>query len=341
MKKMLMLTVGLLLVFLINGEFPASVSSVEAKEFTIRFGGTQPEGHPLTKGQYKFKELVEKNSRGSIKVGVFPASQLGGNVAMNEAVQQGTLTMTYSSLTYVGSNFEPNYNIFNLPFIITRENLEKAYTTMDGSLMQELNSSMEKKGFKVIGYAQIGFRNITNSKRPIEKPADLTGIKIRLQPNEYHMTAFRLLGANPTAMDWAEVFSALQQRVIDGQENPLDIIYANKFFEVQKYLSLTGHFFDFAGFWMNKKYFDQLPSDLQKVVLEAGLEAVKFQRQVSNEAYNDYLQKLRGAMQVNEIKPQNLKEFQEKVSSMYKDYLSKTANKELTQKVFESLGVKY
>jgi len=336
-----MISIGLLLTFLISGEFLPSVSSVEAKEFTIRFGGTQPEGHPLTKGQYKFKELAEKNSGGSLKVGVFPASQLGGNVAMNEAVQQGTLTMTYSSLTYVGSNFEPAYNLFNLPFIITRDNLEKAYAIVDGSLMQDLNSAMEKKGFKVIGYAQIGFRNITNSKRAIEKTADLSGIKIRLQPNEYHMTAFRLLGANPTAMDWAEVFSALQQRVIDGQENPLDIIFANKFSEVQKYLSLTGHFFDFAGFWMNKRYFDQLPSDLQKVVMEAGLEAVRFQRQVSNDAYNDYLQKLRGAMQVNEIKPQNLKEFQDKVGGMYKDYLGKAANKELVQKIFDNLGVKY
>jgi tripartite ATP-independent transporter DctP family solute receptor len=231
--------------------------------------------------------------------------------------------------------------LFRSPFIISQENLEKAYSIADGNLMQEPNNGMEKKGFKVLGYYQLGFRNVTNSKRPIEKPADLAGVKIRLQPNELHMQTFRMLGANPTAMDWAEVFSALQQRVIDGQENPLDIIYTNKFYEVQKFLSLTGHFFDFAGFWMNKKYFDQLPADLQKVVSEAAIESIKYQRNLSNETTNDYLQKLRGVMQVNEIKPQNLKEFQEKVGSIYKDYLSKTSDKAFAEKILNTLGVKY
>jgi len=339
MKKSLIMTVVLFFLFTMFGEFQISI--VAAKEFTIRFGGTQPEGHPFTRAQYKFKELVEQKSKGRIEVGVFPASQLGGNTAMNEAVQQGTLTMTFSSLTYAGSNFENKYNVFNLPFIISQGNLEKASETIDGSLMQNINNAMGKKGFKVIGYAHLGFRHITNSKRPIEKPSDLTGIKIRLQPNELHMQTFRMLGANPTAMDWAEVFSAMQQRVIDGQENPLDIIYTNKFYEVQKYLSLTGHFFDFAGFWMNQKFFDQLPVDLQKVVTESGTESIKYQRNLTKETTGEYLQKLRGAMQVNEIKPQNLQEFQEKVSSIYKDYLSKTADKGFAQEILNALGVKY
>lgn len=308
-------------------------------EYTIRFGGTQPEGHPLTMSQYKFKELVEEKSEGRIKVDVFPASQLGGNVQMNEAVQQGSLTMTYSSLSYMGANFEPRFNIFSLPFIITPENIEQAYTLVDGDEMAGLNAALEEKGFKVLGYAQIGFRHITNSKRPIEQPADLAGIKIRLQPNETHLAVFRLLGANPTSMDWGEVYSALQQHVIDAQENPLDIIYTNKMYEVQKYLSLSGHFFDFAGFWMNKDFFDKLPADLQQVVLDAGAEAIQYQRQVSTEANEDYLEKLKSVLEVNEITPENLKLFQEKVRPMYADYLNDTEDKEFANTVFSAFGI--
>lgn len=310
-------------------------------EFTIKLGASQPADHPMTTTMNKFKEIVEKNSDGKVSVEVYPANQLGSQVEMNEGVQSGTVTMTYSSIAYMGGNYNPNYNALLLPFLVTKENVEQSYAALDGEIGKELADQMDDIGIIPLGYGPIGFRHITNSVHPIKTPKDLEGIKIRLQPNDVHIQTFETLGANPVAMDFSEVYSALQQHVIDAQENPIDIIYTNKFYEVQDYLSLTGHFYDYAGLWMNKEYFDQLPEDLQKVVNDAGLEAVKFHRDLYVEKEDEYLEKLKAeGMEIYEPTAEELKMFQEVSAPVYDKFLNETEDKEFVKNVWEAVGKK-
>jgi len=229
--------------------------------------------------------------------------------------------------------------VFSLPFIINDKNVEKAYAMMDGDTGKQLSATLEKNGFKVLGYGRQGYRNITNSKKPIQTPSDLEGIKIRLQPNKTQMDTFSKLGANPAAIDFAELYSALQQGVVDAQENPIDIIYTNKFYEVQKYLSITNHFFEFTGIYMNKGIFDKLPADLQQIVEEAGMESIKYQRQISEESEDEYLAKIEAEMEVNKITTENAELFQQKVQSMYSEYVEQAEDKEFAKNVLNNLGV--
>ena len=256
---------------------------VSAAKYTIRFSGAQPKGHPLTELQYKFKELAEKYSNGDIEVKVYHSGQLGGITEVNEAVRDGSVTMSMSSLTYLAGNYNAKFGVTNLPYLVNRKTVDKLFELMDGDFGARLSKELEKNNFKMLGYYQLGFRNITNSKRAVRTPKDLAGLKIRLQPNPVHIEAFRTLGANPIGMDWAEVYSAMQQGVIDGQENPVDIIYMNKFFEVQKYCTLSGHFFDLGGAYINLAYFNKLPKPMQDVVLKAGHEAMIFERKLSTD----------------------------------------------------------
>ncbi len=316
------------------------ISKEENKpEFSLKFASTQPDGHPTAETQYKFKEIVEERSEGRIEVEVYTNGVLGDNVELNEAVQDGTVAITYGTTSYMGANFEPKYNVFELPFIIDESNIENAYELMDGEVGGKLSNALEKHGFKVLGYGRQGFRQLTNSKHPINSVEDLDGMDLRLQPNEIQLQAFRALGTNPSSLGFAELYSALQQGVIDAQENPVDIIYENNFYEVQEYLSLTSHVFAFTGFFMNNDLFNELPSDLQEIILEAGKETAQFQRELSASVESEYIDKLKEEMEVNEVSPENLLGFKEIMKPIYKDFLSNAEDQEIVEKVYNALDV--
>jgi TRAP-type transport system periplasmic protein len=331
-----------------GGGKPASTSSDSGKatgsaggaaKYTIRLGASQPADHPMTTTMNKFKELVEKNSNGQIKVEVYPANQLGSQNQMNEGVKNGTVTMTYSAIAYMGGSYDPDYNDFLLPFLVTKDTVNKAYAALDGDIGNKLNADMEKIGIKPLGYGPIGFRDLTNSKKSVKVPADLAGMKVRLQPNQVQIETFKALGANPTPMDFSEVYLGLQQKVIDAQENPLDIIYTNKFYEVQKYLSLTHHFYDYAGLWMNKAFYDSFPQDLQKVVSDAGQQAVMFHRQLYTQLEQDYMNKLQqSGMQVYQPTPDEMKQWQDASKSVYDKFLKDSKNPDLAKQIWAAVG---
>lgn len=303
-----------LLIALLIGVFSTEIL---AAKYTILFGGTQPPDSFYTTYQYKFKELAEKYSNGEIEVKVYYSSQLGGNTEMNEAVRDGSLTMTYSSVAYIASNYNPKFYITNLPFLVTHDNRLDFYALMDGEVGQRLGKELEENNLHLTGYVETGFRNITNNVRPIREPKDLEGLKIRLQPNKVHIDSFRAFGANPLSMDWAEVYSGMQQGVIDGQENPIELIYLNNFFEVQDYCTLSRHFFDVAVTIMNLDYYNNLPEDMKKVVDRAGLESAQYQRQASADSENKYIEKLKQKMEVIELSEDALKKFKEKSEVIY------------------------
>lgn len=295
----------------------ASPEAAEAADYTIRLGTAAPPAHPLTRANFEFKKYLEERTNGRIEVKVIHSAQLGGVRENIEMVKAGTLTACIGDTAFLES-FVPKFGVINLPFVFPDR--DAVFTLLDGPIGQELIKEMEKAGFKSLGLTENGFRHITNNVRPINTPDDLKGIKIRVQTNPVHLKVFRLLGANPIPMDWPEVYSALQQKVIDGQENPLSIIYPLKVYEVQKYLSLTGHFYGVFGVYMNKRFFDTLPPDLQKAVDSSARDSILWHRKTIVAEEAGYLEGLKKVgIVINQPSPEQLKLFRDKAAPVYED----------------------
>ncbi|MDX1606859.1 MAG: TRAP transporter substrate-binding protein, partial [Candidatus Competibacterales bacterium] len=192
-----------------------------------------------------------------------------------DQVRSGTIFAVFTSIAYF-TRTVPEYEAVSLPFLF--DSRAQAFKVIDGKVGELFNERMSEAGFVNLGYGELGFRNVTNNVRPIETVDDFDGLKIRLQPNEVHLETFRAIGANPVSMDISEVYSALQQGVLDGQENPYNIIATRRFNEVQQHLSDSGHFFDFINAVANKRLFDDLSEAHQTVVREAMRKAMLWQR---------------------------------------------------------------
>ncbi|RAP42931.1 C4-dicarboxylate ABC transporter substrate-binding protein [Rhodovulum viride] len=241
----------------------------------LRVAGNFPEEHSATGAMTVFKDEVERLSGGDLVVQNFPAMQLGGAQENVDQVRSGAIFAVFTSIAYFTRSV-PELEAVSLPFLF--DNREKAFEVMDGPVGKLMDEALLDQGFVNLGYGELGFRHVTNSARPLTKLEDFEGLKIRLQPNEVHLETFRALGANPQSLDISELYSALQQRVLDGEENPYNIIYTRRFFEVQKYLSDTGHFFDFINVVANKDAFDALSPENQEAVRTAMRTAIEWQR---------------------------------------------------------------
>ena len=247
-----------------------------APRHVIRFAtAIEPDSH-YANGMRYFKERLEAAANGEVEVRIFTSGQLGGERDMFEGLGLGTLEMAITSSAPL-VNFSPSFKVFDLPFIVTER--EKAFQVMDGPIGREILASVEKSGVRALGFWENGFRNITNSKRPIVRPADLKGVKIRTMENPIHMKIFETLGAYPTPMAWGELFLALQQGTVDGQENPLIVIQTSKYAEVQKYLTLSGHVYAPAVVSISKRAFDSYPPHIQEAIIQAEREARVWERE--------------------------------------------------------------
>ncbi|WP_422443630.1 TRAP transporter substrate-binding protein [Thermoanaerobacterium sp. DL9XJH110] len=246
-------------------------------QISIRVGHVLAPTHPYQLGLEKFAELVSQKTNGKVKVEVFHSSQLGNERDMVEGLQLGTLEMTLVSTAPL-SSFTKKFFVFDLPFIF--KDTASARAVVDGPVGTQLLDSLKDQGIIGLTYFENGFRHVTNNKKPIEKPEDLKGMKIRTMENPVHMATFKVLGADPTPMAFGELFTALQQGTIDGQENPLPIIETSKFYEVQKYLSLTGHFYAPAPLLISRSFFESLSPDVQNAIKEAAVEAGDYERKL-------------------------------------------------------------
>jgi tripartite ATP-independent transporter DctP family solute receptor len=255
-----------------------STAAFAAEPIKLRVGMSTEIGGHYHSGAVQFKERVEKYTEGKVKVDIFPSSQLGNERDMIEGAAMGLIEMCVVS-TGPLPNFSPDFMVFDFPFLVIDR--QKAYAVMDGEVGQAILKSLEPKGIKALGFWENGFRNITNNKKAISRPEDVKGMKIRTMENPLHQETFRILGATPTPMAWGEVFIALQQGTIDGQENPLVIIDTAKIYEVQKHISLTGHFYSPAVMLMSKQVFDELAPDIQEAVIKAEKEARDWERAFS------------------------------------------------------------
>ncbi|HYD77234.1 TRAP transporter substrate-binding protein [Ramlibacter sp.] len=222
-----------------------------------------------------FAKEVEKRTNGRYKVQTFYNGALGGERESIEAVQLGTQELAFSSTGPV-PNFVPETKILDVPFLFRDK--AHARAVLDGPIGAEMLTKFDSKGFKALAWAENGFRHMTNSKREVKSPDDLKGLKMRTMENPVHIAAYKGFGIVTTPMAFPEVFTALQQGTVDGQENPLSVIIAAKFDQVQKHLSLTGHVYSPCIWVMNKAMFDKLSPEDQKHFLDAAKEATKANR---------------------------------------------------------------
>jgi tripartite ATP-independent transporter DctP family solute receptor len=241
-----------------------------------RAAGNFATEHTSTEAMKLFKEEVEKATGGKLAIDLFPAMQLGGAQENVQAVRTGAIQVVWIGMAFL-SRTVPELEALSLPFLFSSR--EQAFRVADGPIGKEIDRKMADKGLTLLGFMELGARHVTNSKRPIKTVEDLKGLKIRLQPNETHLATFRALGANAVAMDVKELYPAMQQGVVDGQENPYAVIAANRYFEVQKYMSNTSHFFDFITVVAHRKSFEALPAAQQKAVRDGIDAAVRYQRE--------------------------------------------------------------
>jgi len=283
----------------------------DIKERQFKLGLQNPKGHPLVTGAEKFAELVAAKSGGKLKVNLFPGGVLGGDAATVSALQGGTVEMTALNSGILASQVK-DFEVFDFPFMFA--NPKEADAVVDGPFGQKLHAKLADKGIVGLAYWELGFRNITNSKRAINKVEDLEGLKLRVIPNAINVDWVKAVGANPTPMAFPEVYAAMEAKAIDGQENPLNVILANKFAEVQKFLVLSNHQYNPQSLIFSKKVWDTLSAAEKKIIQDAANESSVFQRNVSREAAAGQLDALKKAgMTVTELSPAELNKMREKM----------------------------
>jgi len=296
----------------------------------LQIAGNFAAEHPSSVAvEQVFRKEIARLTNNQLQLDVFPAMQLGGAKENVDAVRSGTLAITWVGAAFL-SRIVPELEAVSLPFIFA--NRESAFRVIDGPVGTAIDKKLQDKGFVSLGWMELGMRHVTNSKGPIRSMADLKGLKVRLQPNETHLATFRALGANPVAMDVKELYSALEQRVVDGQENPYTVISASRYGEVQKQLSNTGHFFDFIAVVASKKAFDQLKPEHQKAVREAMTSTIAFQRKLAAEEEVKRLTELKGKMTFTEL-PATAREEMRKATLPVVEDVKKRAGADLVAQV--------
>ncbi len=277
----------------------ATAGMTAAQEKVIKFANQNAPGHPIVQGMEKFAEIVAAKSGGKLKVNVFPGGQLGSDQANVSALQGGTLEMASMNSGIFASQVK-DFAVFDLPFMFI--NGREADAVVDGPFGQRLHAKLADKGMIGLGYYELGFRNITNSKRPITKVEDIEGLKLRVIPNPINVDWVKALGANPTPLPFPELYAALEQKAVDGQENPVATIWGAKLHEVQKYMTLTNHQYNPQSVVISKKFWDSLSPDEKKIIQEAMTESSKYQRQQARASVTGTLENLKKAgMTVNEL----------------------------------------
>lgn len=299
-----------------------AISAVTASaNETIRVAGNFAAEHSSSLAMIKFEEELERLSGGEIDVNIFPAQQLGGAAENVQAVKVGAIELMWVGTAYL-TRTVPELEAIGLPFQFGSR--EDAFAIADGPVGAALDVKLADEGMTSMGYMELGFRHLTNNVRAIETVEDIADLKIRLQPNETHLATFRALGANPVAMDVKELYSAMEQGVIDGQENPFAIINVAGYAEVQEHVSNTGHFFDFISVIGNKDWFDGLDAETQAMVQEAMTTAIAYQRELAAEQDAAGLAQLEAkGMTYTAVSPELAKALRENTASVAADTKSR------------------
>jgi tripartite ATP-independent transporter DctP family solute receptor len=276
----------------------------------LRFGGYSPPESIYSRAALRLKELIEEQSNGRIAVDIFwnVLDFRYGAEQLIQMVESGLLGGCYMSTSYLAQR-APRLAVLDLPFLITSR--AQAFSLLDGSLGAAMASELEAAtGLKHLGYWENGFRHLSNARRPVRSPDDLAGLRIRLQPNDLHQRAFRLLGAEPVLTDVADLVAALRDGRVDGQENPLDNIWTYGVYRYTRYVTLSQHLFGVRGLYLNQAWYEGLDRKLRTVVAEAALKATAEQRALAAHREAELRSKLeQHGLEFIELSPQQVQAF--------------------------------
>lgn len=311
-----------------------SSQAADIRERTLRFAFQNVKEHPQGLGAQKFADLLAESSGGKIKVRLFPGGTLGGDLQTVSALQGGTLDITVLNSGILAAQ-APDFAMLDFPFLFN--NVQEAHAVIDGPVGQKLAAQLDSKGLVSLGYWDLGFRHLTNSKHPVTKIEDMQGLKIRVIQSPIYLETFSALGANPVAMAFPEVYTGLEQRTIDGQENPFTVIEGNKFYEVQKYLSVTGHIFNPQSLIIGQKTWNRLNDDEKTLIRNAAKEAQEYQRKVTAESMDKARENLAKNIAINDISPAEMDRFREKVQPVV-DKFAKTVDAGLVKTMYEEIA---
>lgn len=284
--------------------------------YNITIGGTVPDEHPISQGLFKFKEVAEELSGGRFKVEVYDNNTIGASRELVEGVQANEIQMAECS-QYVYASFTDELMSVGLPFLF--KNRQAGYDFFDSEVGDQIADVIaEQTGVRIVGYFENGIRQLTNSKRPVTSPDDMKGLKIRVMESPLYIEMFTEMGANPSPMAFSELYTALQQGTVDGQDNPWTIVSTNAFYEVQSYATDLSHTFDITCFSINDKFYQDLPDDLREVVDKAAEAAVETNRTLSIELENEYIATIEGGgCQITRLTDEQRQVFRDATAGCY------------------------
>ncbi|MCF8010325.1 MAG: TRAP transporter substrate-binding protein [Clostridiales bacterium] len=320
MKKLFIALVVLLAVSVCavgcGGNGDKSGDASKDKVYTLKIAHQASQTHPWQAASEDFKKKVEERTDGKVKVEIYYGGQLGNDRDLIEGLQAGTVDLAFVTNGPL-AQFVPEIGVLDLPFIFS--SWDQGFEFRNSEIAEDLASKLDSRNLEHLGFLSQGFRNLTNSVKPVKTPADIEGLKIRVMQSPVYIKTFNTLGASAVPMSWGEVYTSLQQGTIDGQENPLTVINSQKVYEVQEYLSLTGHTFSFTNLLGSKITLNKLPDEYKQIIQEVGEEATydemknvqKDEKVLREKLENEY------GMKVTEV---NKEPFQEKVSPLYKEF---------------------
>lgn len=310
-----------------------SMSSAMAAK-TMKLGIVTNKDRSLSKGLVKFGQIVEKETKGEIKVQVFTDGVLGGDRQTIEALQMGTVHGTSVSTGPIAA-FVPQFDVFDLPFLF--KDKPTAFRVVDGPFGQDLLNMLPKVGLIGLNYWENGFRHLTNNRRDVKTLEDIKGLKVRTLESSVHVDTWRALGANPTPMSFSQLYTGLEQGVVDGQENPYGNVVVNKFYEVQKYLTNTGHVYNASPFMISKKFWDGLTDAEREIMKKAAKEAQAYQRELNDQEDKNSVEFLKKqGMVISDLNPGEKEKMIAVLKPVYDKY-SKTLGQDLVDRLMAEI----
>ncbi|HQC71021.1 MAG TPA: TRAP transporter substrate-binding protein [Sedimentibacter sp.] len=318
MKKLNFIALALIVVMVLGTACGQTVDNppTSAEPTVIKLGMTINEQDSFYVCATKFSELVEERTNGAYDIQLFPNSSLGDERTMLESMQMGTLDSgIITSGPFV--NFVPEFGVLDLPFLFPDN--ASAYKVLDGEIGKEILSKLEDHDLKGLAYAERGFRNLTNSVRPVRTAEDIKDLKIRVMENEVYLSAFKAMDVNAVPMAWTEALTALQQGTIQGQENPVNVIHAYKMWDSQKHVTMTRHAYAAAVITFSEEVFNSLPADVQEIFVQAAQEAAEYERAWVAENEEAQIADLK-ANGMELIEEPDLESFRQAVQTVYDQY---------------------
>ena len=304
--------------------------AMAAAKWNMKFGHDMPEDSAQHVAALKYADLVKERTKGQVEIKVFPAQQLGTDPEMVQQAQMGTLEIVLPPTAKI-SGFAAQLQLADLPFLFPSK--ETCYQVLDGPVGDKVLALLDAKGLKGVSFWESGFKQITANKA-IRKPEDFAGMKVRVMESPLLIAQYKQVKANPVPIDFAETYNALQQGVVDAQENPLVSIVNMKFYEVQKYTMLSNHGFLGYAFLFSKKVYDGLPADIQKVMRDTARELASFERQDTARREAGYIERIKkGGSQIVTLSPEELQAFEKALRPVHQQF-AKTIGEDLLKETY-------